>query len=278
MALKLIHPASTTMSKIGQSPMEKPYQRLAANIHELVKQGEFKVGDRLPSERALAERFDVSRTLGARGHHCRWRSRARSRCAAARASTSARASPDAPTRRRWPTAATGPRALRAAARALPDRVRNRLGGRRERARTADLDRIFAALAAMREHMHDKAANEAADRLFHLRIAESTGNSVLLQMVTALWDHKRARSGRRWRRTSTRPRCAAPRRTTTSACSTRCSSACRGPRRDARAHRTRDRRVRAGLALSLRLPRRARPVPRPCFALRPIRACIPRTGD
>ena len=56
---------------------------------------------------------------------------------------------------------------------------------------ADLDRIFAALVAMREHMHDKAANEAADRLFHLRIAESTGNSVLLQMVTALWDHTKA---------------------------------------------------------------------------------------
>ena len=44
---------------------------------------------------------------------------------------------------------------------------------------------------MREHMHDKAANEAADRLFHLRIAEATGNSVLLQMVTALWDHTKA---------------------------------------------------------------------------------------
>ena len=61
----------------------------------------------------------------------------------------------------------------------------------ETRKDSDLDRIFAALAAMREHMHDKAANEAADRLFHLRIAESTGNSVLLQMVTALWDHTKA---------------------------------------------------------------------------------------
>jgi DNA-binding FadR family transcriptional regulator len=56
---------------------------------------------------------------------------------------------------------------------------------------ADLDRIFSALADMRANMHDKATNQAADRLFHLRIAESTGNSVLLQMVTAMWDHARA---------------------------------------------------------------------------------------
>jgi DNA-binding FadR family transcriptional regulator len=60
----------------------------------------------------------------------------------------------------------------------------------ENRKDSDIDRIYAALAAMREHMQDKAANEAADRLFHLRIAESTGNSVLLQMVTALWDHTR----------------------------------------------------------------------------------------
>jgi GntR family uxuAB operon transcriptional repressor len=50
----------------------------------------------------------------------------------------------------------------------------------------DLDRIFSAMADMRANIDDKEANEAADQLFHLRIAESTGNSVLLQMVTAMW--------------------------------------------------------------------------------------------
>ncbi|KAG0732473.1 hypothetical protein G6F23_014284 [Rhizopus arrhizus] len=40
---------------------------------------------------------------------------------------------------------------------------------------------------MREQMMDKAANEEADRRFHLYIAQSTGNSVLLATVTSMWD-------------------------------------------------------------------------------------------
>ncbi len=41
---------------------ERAYQKLAAQILALVSEGEFSPGQRLPSERALAERFDVSRT------------------------------------------------------------------------------------------------------------------------------------------------------------------------------------------------------------------------
>jgi GntR family transcriptional regulator, uxu operon transcriptional repressor len=56
---------------------------------------------------------------------------------------------------------------------------------------SDLDRIFSALTTMREQMHDKQANDAADRQFHMRIAEATGNTVLLHMVTAMWDCARS---------------------------------------------------------------------------------------
>ena len=42
---------------------DRSYQKLAARIAVLIAEGEFQVGARLPSERALAERFDVSRTL-----------------------------------------------------------------------------------------------------------------------------------------------------------------------------------------------------------------------
>src|SRR6476661_10874399 len=41
---------------------DRSYQKLAGQILELIGQGEFASGARLPSERALAERFDVSRT------------------------------------------------------------------------------------------------------------------------------------------------------------------------------------------------------------------------
>ncbi|MEX3962000.1 FadR/GntR family transcriptional regulator [Paraburkholderia sp. EG286B] len=56
---------------------------------------------------------------------------------------------------------------------------------------ADLDRLFAALRTMRENMDDKAANEAADREFHLAIAGATGNDMLRHVVSAMWDNSRA---------------------------------------------------------------------------------------
>jgi DNA-binding FadR family transcriptional regulator len=167
---------------------DRTYQKLAARISALIAGGEFEVGARLPSERALAERFDVSRTLvreaiivleiqgsvevrGGSGIYV---------CV----------SPVAPSRSTtfMPPAGPGPFELLRARCLIESEIASVAADTRK---DADLDRIFAALAAMREHMHDKAANEAADRLFHLRIAESTGNSVLLQMVTALWDHTKA---------------------------------------------------------------------------------------
>ena len=41
---------------------ERSYRELAEKVVELVREGEFPPGTRLPSERALAERFAVSRT------------------------------------------------------------------------------------------------------------------------------------------------------------------------------------------------------------------------
>ena len=167
---------------------DRTYQKLAARIAVLIADGEFQVGARLPSERALAERFDVSRTLlreaiivleiqgrvevrGGSGIYV---------CAAPASAERSTAF--------MPPAGPGPFELLRARCLIESEI---AAAAAEHRKDADLDRIFAALAAMREHMHDKAANEAADRLFHLRIAESTGNSVLLQMVTALWDHTKA---------------------------------------------------------------------------------------
>ena len=167
---------------------DRSYQKLAGRIAALITNGEFAVGARLPSERALGDRFNVSRTLvreaiivleiqgmvevrGGSGIYV---------CAPPAAgmwSTSF-----------MPPTGPGPFELLRARCLIESEI---AAAAAENRKDADLDRIFAALAAMREHMHDKAANDAADRLFHLRIAESTGNTVLLQMVTALWDHTKA---------------------------------------------------------------------------------------
>lgn len=182
---------TTTFATPADSPealADRSHQKLAARIAALIASGEFEVGARLPAERALAERFEVSRTLvreaiivlemqgsvEVRGGSGIYVSAAPA--GAARSATF------------MPSAGPGPFELLRARCLIESEIASVAA---ETRKDADLDRIFAALAAMREHMHDKAANEAADRLFHLRIAEATGNSVLLQMVTGLWDHTKA---------------------------------------------------------------------------------------
>jgi len=183
-----------TIHELPRLPATEPdsdrsYQKLAASIAALITEGEFKVGDRLPSERALADRFSVSRTLvreaiivleiqgnvevrGGSGIYV---------CAPAPGAV-------APASAYTLSPGPGPFEL-LRARCLIEAEIAAVAA--ESRKDSDLDRIYSALVEMRENMHDKEANEAADRLFHLRIAESTGNSVLLQMVTAVWDHTKA---------------------------------------------------------------------------------------
>ncbi|HEY9029231.1 MAG TPA: GntR family transcriptional regulator, partial [Burkholderiaceae bacterium] len=58
MAETLVSPAL-----VVDPPADRSYQKLATQIADLITSGELEVGARLPSERSLAERFDVSRTL-----------------------------------------------------------------------------------------------------------------------------------------------------------------------------------------------------------------------
>ena len=172
---------------------ERSYQRLAADIQKLIAAAEFKPGDRLPAERALAERFEVSRTsvreaiiaLELQGA-VEVRSGSGIYVCLPRAATVSVAFElaDAP----------GPFELLRARCVIESEIAAQAAATRK---DADLDRIFGALSDMRLHMNDKAANEAADRRFHLYIAESTGNSVLLQVVTAMWDQAK---GPMWART------------------------------------------------------------------------------
>lgn len=186
-----LHAIASTLDAVREPPTDRSYQRLANQVADLIASGEFAVGERLPSERALAERFAVSRTsvreaiiaLEVQG----WvEVRLGSGIYVLRA-TPADGSAGATDAAGGPlqfSGAPGPFEL-LRARCLVESEVAALAA--ETRKDTDLDRIFAALAAMREHMDDKAANEAADRLFHLRIAESTGNSVLLETVTAMWN-------------------------------------------------------------------------------------------
>lgn len=167
---------------------ERSYQRLAEQITAMVASGEFKVGDRLPSERNLAERFQVSRTslreavialevqglvevrLGSGIYVC---------------------SAPQPTPLSYipmsGLSGPGPFELLRARWLLEGELAAQAAINRS---DADIDRIYAAMVAMKDNFNEKRANEEADRMFHLHIAQAAGNGVLTHVVSALWDQLR----------------------------------------------------------------------------------------
>jgi DNA-binding FadR family transcriptional regulator len=64
------------------------------------------------------------------------------------------------------------------------------------ARKADIAALREKIAQMREYEDDAAERDAADRRFHIQIAEMTGNSALPLSVANLWD---LRGGEIWTR-------------------------------------------------------------------------------
>lgn len=166
--------------------IDRSYVGLARQIYDLIASGDETPGARLPSERTLAERFGVSRTqvreaiiaLEVQGVV---EVRIGSGIYVAKASEARSIAFELP---RGP----GPiETLRA--RAVIESGIAALAATERK--DADLDRLFAALRAMSESMNDKAANEIADREFHLAIARATGNDVLRIVMTTMWDNSRA---------------------------------------------------------------------------------------
>jgi DNA-binding FadR family transcriptional regulator len=184
-------PPSLDTPPPGDATVERPYLRLAAQIGELLAEKGVRTGERLPSERTLADHFEVSRTsvreaiiamelqgtVEVRGG------------SGAYVVQPVAGTPNLQSVSAFmPPTGAGPFELLRARWLIESEIASVSA---EVRKDADLDRIFEALADMRRHMDDKVLNEAADRRFHLHIAESTGNSVLLQMVTALWDQAKS---------------------------------------------------------------------------------------
>lgn len=161
---------------------DRSYIGLARRIHGIIATGDFEAGARLPSERTLAETFGVSRT------------QVREAIIALEVQGVVEVRVGSGI---YACAETGAKPLTFEVRPAPGPIETlRARGLLEaevaalaatERKDSDLDHLFAALTTMREQMHDKQANHAADRQFHLRIAEATGNTVLLQMVAAMWD-------------------------------------------------------------------------------------------
>lgn len=160
------------------------YRQIADQIAALIARGEFRAGERLPAERELASLLGVSRTSVREAIIClELAGRVDVRvgtgifvCDAPAASPAPPATGDEP----------GPFAL-LEARAL---IEGEIAARAARAiRKHDIARLEGAIDSMREGGGDFARRDAADREFHVAIAQSTGNAALVDVVARLWTER-----------------------------------------------------------------------------------------
>lgn len=159
---------------------QRLYRQIADQLAELIRRGEFKPGDRLPSERDLSQQFGVSRAsvrealialeidglidvrvgLGVFVNAA----------PAARSQSAALAEP-------------GPFEV-LAARGIVEGETAALAAREGSAE--DHARIRQTLEQMADEMRATGGALHADELFHLRIAEASGNGALVHLVRQLW--------------------------------------------------------------------------------------------
>ena len=159
------------------------YRQIADQIRALIRSGEFSAGSRLPPERDLARQLGVSRpsvreaviALEVEG------------LVEVRIGSGiyVRAS-DGLARVITPDAAAGPFELLRARYVIESECAALAA---KSAKRAQVQAIEAALDEMERDMEAGRQPLPGDRLFHLRIAEATGNGALVHVIKQLWDER-----------------------------------------------------------------------------------------
>jgi DNA-binding FadR family transcriptional regulator len=155
------------------------YRQIADQIRNLIRAGEFCAGSRLPPERDLARQLGVSRpsvrealiALEVEG------------LVDVRIGSGIYVLAPGPNGTDEVQAASGPFEL-LRARSVIEGECAALAARS--AKKADIEAMEDALELMQHEMSGDKQTLHADRLFHLRIAEATGNGALVQVVKMLW--------------------------------------------------------------------------------------------
>ena len=175
------------------------YRQIAGQIAGLIDSGEFSAGSRLPPERELAVLLGVSRTsvrealisLEIAG---RVEVRVGTGIFVRQPGDGPPAGPAAIPGVAGPSdEGPGPFELLAARRLIEGEIAA-LAARR--IRRAGLDALRETIHRMRTHGDEFDQRDAADRAFHIGIAEATDNGSLALVVNALWDQRR---GELWTR-------------------------------------------------------------------------------
>jgi DNA-binding FadR family transcriptional regulator len=163
--------------------VQRLYQQIADQIGNLISAGEFRAGDRLPPERELAKQLGVSRPVvreamialeiaglvDVRGGAGTFVKRA---CAEAASGLAAGSDQGA-----------GPFDLIAARSLLEGEIAFSAAAH---ATDADIRGLAEAIEQMRADIAAGRDTRPSDRLFHVRVAGLTGNTVLSGLVDGLW--------------------------------------------------------------------------------------------
>jgi GntR family uxuAB operon transcriptional repressor len=162
------------------------YRVVADRIQELIRNENIQAGERLPSERDLATKLEVSRAslrealialeLGG--------------VIEVRGGSGVYVSEQPDEDKALPEAGPGPFEVLSARRLIESEIAA-IAARV--ATDGAIDAILKAVEEMETHHANYSSNEQADRNFHLAIARATGNSALVGALDYLWDQR----GRLW---------------------------------------------------------------------------------
>lgn len=163
---------------------QRLYRRIAEQIVQLIRRGEYRPGERLPPERDLARQLEVSRpsvrealiALEVEGY------------VEVRVGSGVYVTQRRPGNRRVDPVSgdSGPFELIAARRLLESECAA-LAARL--ASPAQVRRMKAALTAMERDRRKSVMPLENDRRFHLEVADASGNSALALAVRTLWDQR-----------------------------------------------------------------------------------------
>jgi GntR family uxuAB operon transcriptional repressor len=166
---------------VDNSNEPRLYRVVSQRIQELIRAEGIVAGERLPSERELASKLNVSRAslrealialeLGG--------------IVEVRGGSGVYVSEQAP-QSDVPEVGPGPFEVLAARRTIEAEVAAIAA---KNATDSAIDAILLAVMEMEKHHDDRRSNEQADRNFHLAIARATGNSALVGVIEYLWNQR-----------------------------------------------------------------------------------------
>ena len=163
------------------SDTQRLYERIAQQLAGSIAKGEYKIGQRLPSERELAQSFSVSRPTVREAIIAL----ELDKLVEVRVGSGVYVANKQPPGGKAGVTDIGPFELLEARRAIEGEACALAAARIEEAQLGELAELVSEMRA--ENEHDVVLSEDADRRFHELIAAATQNSGMIAAVKMLWD-------------------------------------------------------------------------------------------